>query len=236
MDHDDGALQNTDYGFAKLGVSGSVGGTNADAFMAASFADNFVILGGDRYAAQAGTLTIGIAFDFEGRGIASEQSSIVLDLNQRLSVGSSAGSVLVEQRSLAHDARSSSSDLAYRTVVLSTMPEQQNLPFATAYTVIVPFFFDQPVSILNFISVYGAASGSLDATAAFALDALNSYYWAGMTVRDATGALVAADLVSDSGTDWRRSFLPATAVPEPATAAMVAIALFMLSVGARRRS
>jgi hypothetical protein len=232
-----------DYGYAKIGVGGSAADatTIALASMAASFADQFSILGGSQYAGQMGTLTISIAFDY--RAIASQTAfgGAMVDIQQQLHVLSSAGAVDVQQRLLNYSGEGGT-NINYRYVGFTTPTGggQLDLPFATEYSVVVPFMFDQAVSITNLFVVNGGASGNnVDQTAhsgLFDIDAFNSYYWGGMEVRDATGALVFAELVSDSGTDWRQSFIPTTtAIPEPATAAMVALSLLGLGWRARRK-
>jgi hypothetical protein len=56
-------------------------------------------------------------------------------------------------------------------------------------------------------------------------DLAHSFYWGGIQSVTLSGAPVSYTLTSASGTDWTRSFIPATAAPEPAGGLVVAVLL-----------
>lgn len=63
----------------------------------------------------------------------------------------------------------------------------------------------------------------------------HSFYWGGLdSVSLADGSSVAYSVLSQSGTDYERSFAPAAAVPEPGTLALLCAAMGALLASARR--
>lgn len=75
-----------------------------------------------------------------------------------------------------------------------------------------------------------------DTTSLF-VNASNSAYWGGITVFSSDGTQLSDyGLESQSGTDWRQSYVPAvTLVPEPETYALMIAGLAAVGVAARRR-
>lgn len=63
------------------------------------------------------------------------------------------------------------------------------------------------------------------------IDSLNSVYWGGVSAFDSSLESIPFIALSGSGTNYRQSFAPVTAIPEPAPALQMAVGLVML-VGA----
>ena len=102
--------------------------------------------------------------------------------------------------------------------------------------VTLPFYFGEPSSLWMNIYAYASASGTYDqAPASSLVDGSHSTYWGGIVgITDDRGISVDFSVASESGTDYRSSFIP-SAVPEPSAYAMLLAGLiYFLIVAACR--
>ncbi len=100
-----------------------------------------------------------------------------------------------------------------------------------SFIVLMPFLFGRDEALsMQLTSVVTAGSNSVGGGRAF-VDAFHSAYWGGISsVTDASGNAVDFALTSASGTDYRQSFSPVSAVPEPATYAFLLAGLGALGL------
>lgn len=103
----------------------------------------------------------------------------------------------------------------------------------------MPFFFGAASNLTMGIYAFATTTGTHDQQNALAItDGTHSTYWGGiLNVQDQFGNSVAYNAVSESGTDYRQSFIPtdANAVPEPGTVSMLLAGIGLLALVSRRR-
>ena len=221
-----------EYGVLKAGVNAKGSGTGlvySQATAVASFSDNFVIDAGPSYVGQVGTLALRISFEWINRGLTFEGASFVLDGTQSLRATSSLGYLLVDQRQVTHDSSFRDNDYSYRSVTsaFGEITETQDIDFTFSWEESIPFVFGSTNSIIATIGLSAFGSAFMqNAAYDIEIDALNSFYWGGMSVYDSNGNRVIASVVSDSGVDWSESFQ--SPIPEPNIGSLLLAGLFGL--------
>lgn len=104
--------------------------------------------------------------------------------------------------------------------------------------VIVPVAWNLPmVWALTLETVATATSDRVNQRTVWTADAANSLYWGGISrLVDAQGNAIDFNVTSESGTDYRQSFVPATvAIPLPPSYLLMAFGLAALALARARR-
>ena len=108
------------------------------------------------------------------------------------------------------------------------------VPFGNPLTANFSFIFGSPFTITSTLKTF--ASIGYGDTSNASMDASNSAYWDGFNGVSLNGGQVNFNITSNSGTDWSKSFVPkVSAVPEPATWAMMIVGFGLVGGVMRRR-